>query len=132
MIAADITEARALAVQTLTDTVELTRDGEAAYDELGTLTRATATVHTGPGLVQLEQSSARTVVVTAANQQVDAQGYVCKLPIDVDVRAGDVVRVTASLDPRQVGRRWRVTAVPTQAWSVLRRCTVDPIEEVTP
>ena len=47
--------------------------------------------------------------------------------LGVAVRVGDVVQVTASLDARQVGRQWKVLAVPTQAWALLRRCPVDPM-----
>lgn len=127
-IPALVEQAREWALATLTDTVHITRDGAVTYDDLGTETHAETVVFDGAGLVQLEQSASRTVTVVAGEQEVDAQSYVCKLDVATPVQAGDVVQVTASLDARHVGRRWRVTAAPSQGWAVLRRCTLDTID----
>lgn len=123
-------DCRTLAGQLLTDTVAITRDGEPTTDDLGTIIDGgPVTVYNGPGLVQDTATSRQGVVVQAGEQDVDALGYVCKVPVAVDVRPGDRVRVVESLDPRHVSRSWRITAVPTQAWAALHRCILDVDEQ---
>ena len=126
-IAAALEQACALALDVLTDTVTITRDGTITTDTLGTETAATVTVWAGAALVQAEAT--QPAWADSAGAPADVSRYVAKLPLDVDVRTGDRVQVTDSLDPRHVGRRWRVLHVPTQGWSVLRRCPVDLDEE---
>lgn len=128
-IPALVEQAREWALATLTDTVAITRDGEPTTDDLGTvIDGAPVAVYDGPGLVQ-DTATSRDPVVQAGEQDVDALGYVCKVPVVVDPRPGDRVRVVESLDPRHVGRGWRITAVPTQAWAVLHRCILDVDEQ---
>ena len=122
-IAAALEQARALALYVLTDTATITRDGTITTDALGTETAATVTVWTGAALVQAEAT--QPAWADSAGTPADVSRYVAKLPLDVDVRPRDRILVTASLDPQQVGRRWRILHVPTQGWSVLRRCPVD-------
>lgn len=111
----------------LTDTVTVSRQTGVITDQWGSTTPVTTITHEGPGLVQDTATTRQGVTVVVAETVRDLLGYVVKLPTDVDVRVGDVVQVTASLDARQVGRTWKVLAVPTQAWALLRRCPIDPM-----
>ena len=127
-ITAGIQQARQLAVQTLTDAVEITREVTVDVDLWGSETPLANVFYTGPGLVQDVSTSRQTLTVKSAEVVHDTLGYVCKLPVEVDVQPGDWVTVTASLDPRHMGRIWRVLAVPTQGWDILHRCILDPDE----
>ena len=127
-ITAGIQQARQLAVQTLTDVVEITREVTVEVDKWGSETPLANVVYTGPGLIQDVSTSRQTLTVKSAEVVHDTLGYVCKLPVEVDVQPGDWVKVTASLDPRHMGRSWRVLAVPTQGWDILHRCILDPDE----
>lgn len=127
-ITAGIQQARQLAVQTLTDAVEITREVTVEVDKWGSETPLANAVYTGPGLVQDVSTSRQTLTVKSAEVVHDTLGYVCKLPVEVDVQPGDWVTVTASLDHRHMGRCWRVLAVPTQGWDILHRCILDPDE----
>lgn len=127
-ITAGIQQARQLAVQTLTDAVEITREVTVDVDKWGSETPLANVFYTGPGLVQDVSTSRQTLTVKSAEVVHDTLGYVCKLPVEVDVQPGDWVTVTASLDPRHMGRIWRVLAVPTQGWDILHRCILDPDE----
>lgn len=127
MIGPLLEQARAMVPTILTDTVTLSRADGVTETALGAEVPLIVDVWTGGGLVQDTATNRQTVVIAdAATVDRDALGYVCKMPIEVDVRVGDWVTVTKSLDPRHVGRRWKVTAVPTQAWALVQRCIIDP------
>lgn len=120
-------DCRTLAGQLLTDTVAITREGGVIVDEWGSETPSEVAVYTGPGLVQ-DTATSRLPVIKAGEEEHDALGYVGKVLVVVGVRPGDWIRVLESLDPMHVGRKWRITAVPTQALAVLHRCILDPVE----
>lgn len=120
-------DCRTLAGQLLADTVAITREAGVSEDEWGSEAPSEVAVYNGPGLVQ-DTATSRLPIIKAGEEEHDALGYVGKVPVTVDVRPGDWMQVVESLDPKHVGRRWRVMAVPTQAWAVLHRCILDPVE----
>lgn len=127
MIGPLLEQARTAVTDLLTDMVLIER-ATTTTDDLDNDVDDWVEVYTGPGLVQDTATSRQGVVsIDAASRDVDALGYVCKVPVTVDVRKDDRVTVTASLDaPMHVGRSWIVLAVPTQAWALVHRCIIDP------
>lgn len=127
MIADHLATGREWVERILTDHVTIERPDGVTVDDLGTETTAWRAVWTGPGLVQQEASTRRDTQVQAGGQDVDLTPYVLKCRHDRDVQPGDRVSVTASLDPRHVRRKWLILDAPTQAWTLLRRCPIDPL-----
>lgn len=59
--------------------------------------------------------------VTAGETTLRMIDMVGKFPVDEDIQKDDIVTVTASLyDASMVGRQYRVTEVPADAWQIAR------------
>lgn len=118
-IAEALAQARSLAIQTLTDTVRVTRRGDTPVsDDLGTQTWPWVAIYEGPGLVQaLTQQSN---LIDTAGQAKTLSPHVLKVAVGADVKIGDRIEVVDSLTPDHHGPWW-VTATPTQGWGILER-----------
>lgn len=126
-ITAIVEQARDLHVLVLTDTITVERlTGGVTVDDLGTETPAWAPTHataTVPALVQAANVGEKPADSTG--QPVTHMEYVTKVALDTDVRHGDRITITASLDPRHVGKVVMVEADETQGLATVRRlrCT---------
>lgn len=117
-------KARAAFESTLTDTVTITRPTGTHLDANKTRVTDWTPVWTGAGLVQ--QSSWQTAVIDKAGLAKIVTTHIAKLPVSADVKPGDRITVTASLDPANQ-HTWQVGADHSQGWAVLRRMQVDPV-----
>lgn len=57
---------------------------------------------------------------TSANNPISIATHVCKTALDVDIQPGDILTVTESYDPSNLGT-WRVVDVEQQSWSITRK-----------
>ena len=119
-LTAAIEQARDLQASIMTDVVVLEVEDGWTVDDLGTRTDAWTTIYGGPGLVQAQQHTPRET--DSAGIPVTVQSYVAKLPHTVTLpdRTEARIRVTASLDPANIGT-YTVLADPTQGWATCRR-----------
>lgn len=120
-LASVIAQARELQEHVFTDTVVLESEGEpAVVDDLGTVDRPWPEVYAGIGLVQAAAEQDR--LVDSAGHPITVLPYVGKLPWAIVLADGrrHRVRVTASLDPANVGT-YMVDADETQGWATCRR-----------
>lgn len=126
MSATVIAKIRSAAESTLTDRCTVRRATGSHLNAQHTRVTDWATITTGqPCLVQQSTTEAidrdglpKTITTTTV-----------KTPVDADITDGDLITVTASLDPRN-RRSYRITGGDyTQGWAVLRRFEATATEE---
>lgn len=85
----------------------------------GAVTREFDEVYDGPCKIRPADRTGRDV--EAGETEVRLVTMVGKFPVDSDIRADDVVTVTASTyDDGMVDRQYRVTDVPADGWQIAR------------
>jgi len=107
-----LAQGRAAALQLMTDTVAVTRITGQTYNPATMAYEPTVVaVHTGPADVKPLDVQNREV--QAGEREVALRSFEVRLPFDepAAIARGDLVTVTASADPRLVGRVLTVTGV---------------------
>lgn len=108
----------------MTDTVVVEVPGVPTVDDLGTETHTWNAAYTGAGLVQVATMQPKEL--DSAGRPIVVQTYICKLPyhVQLDDWTAARIRVTASLDPANLGT-FAVLVDGTQGWATCRRliCT---------
>ena len=98
-----VTEARRLHQLILTDTVEVEQQTGETEDDLGTRTEVWEAIYAGPGLVQA--SATKPQDTDSTGRPIVVLEYIGKVPVEVVLTPHTPyrVRVTASLDPANIG-----------------------------
>lgn len=118
-----LAQARALHTQTLTDTITVERPGPVTVGDLGDEHQEWDTVAAAiPALLQ-QQSTLQARDTASADEPIRVVDHILKTSLDADIREGDRVTVTSSLDPRNTGT-WYVGDVERQGWAITRRVHV--------
>lgn len=111
----------------MVDRCEVVRfSGEPVTNPDGTVTRPSEVVYDGPCKVQ--SSRPWPTLPDAGEHQWTVNPLEVHFPVAADVRTGDVITVSDSLDPLNIGRVLRVTSGDRKSYQTALRVRV---EEVT-
>lgn len=119
-------EMRQHAESLMRDTVRVERQGQPVTDADGFVTTSSEVVYEGPAKWQAPGGWSRSQVGESDTAQ---GGIALHLPFDAssEVRVGDVVECSASLDPALVGRRFAVVEEFTKTLATSRRLRVEVV-----
>lgn len=119
LTSSDLVQARACQRSIMRDTLTIERPNGTEETAYAAVTRW-APVYTGPGRIQADGNRAQ--VVDIGGQVAQPAGWVGAIPWDATpVRMGDRVTVSASTDPRAVGKRFVVRSVETSTYVTAQR-----------
>lgn len=131
-IRAGVAQATAARQATFLDTCTVTRPADVGQTPVldadgNAITSPDATVYSGPcSLSHYRSSGVRaTVRVTSDNDDAVAEPLTLKLPLDADVRIGDIAQITTSaLSPTLAGQQFRVLHEDPRSYTTFRSVTV--------
>lgn len=113
-------QARQMHLQLLTDTGIVERQGAPTVDELGTEHTTWEPVDRALPMLVQHVTRLASGAISSAGEPGLVVDHVAKMSMDVDVQLGDLVTVTGSHDPANLGQ-WFVTEVERQGWAITRR-----------
>ncbi len=123
-----VTAGRLAAARTMVDTVTVTRPSRGALNTTtGQHATTSTTVYTGPARIRRATSSD----ATAGERELQRSRPTLALPVGetgaADLRHGDVVTVSASLNPDLVGRTFTVSSLEVGTTATAHRYVVEEV-----